>query len=82
MDEYIGDVYELKSLKILYNYIINASKKSDTLELFTAWKREEDLTLTNKTERAMEDLKVENLILRDRELLIIKNKNFNHTNLR
>ncbi|WP_267188495.1 hypothetical protein [Listeria welshimeri] len=42
MDEYVGDVYELKSLKILYNYIINASKKSDTLELFTAWKSEED----------------------------------------
>lgn len=42
MDEYVGGVYELKSLKILYNYIINASEKSDTLELFTAWKSEED----------------------------------------
>lgn len=35
--------------------------------------------LTNKTELTIENLTPENLILRDRELLIIKNKTFTYT---
>ncbi|MBC2250269.1 hypothetical protein HCB49_09740 [Listeria sp. FSL L7-0123] len=67
--------YESKSLKILYDYIINASKESDTLELYTSWNGEENLLLTNKTELSIENLTPESLILSDRELLIIKNNN-------
>ncbi|MBC2039477.1 hypothetical protein IA759_04730 [Listeria marthii] len=67
--------YESKSLKILYDYIINASKESDTLELYTSWNGEENLPLTNKTELSIENLTPESLILSDRELLIIKNNN-------
>ncbi|WP_260449360.1 hypothetical protein [Listeria marthii] len=67
--------YESKSLKILYDYIINASKESDTLELYTSWNGEENLPLTNKTELSIENLTLESLILSDRELLIIKNNN-------
>ncbi|WP_260451919.1 hypothetical protein [Listeria innocua] len=54
--------YESNSLKILY----------------TSWNGEENLPLTNKTELAIEDLTPEKLILRDRELLIIKNKTFTY----
>ncbi|WP_228470343.1 hypothetical protein [Listeria innocua] len=71
--------YESKSLKILHDYIIKASKESDILELYTSWNGEENLPLTNKTELAIEDLTPEKLILRDRELLIIKNKTFTYT---
>ncbi|MBC1808155.1 hypothetical protein HCJ40_14190 [Listeria sp. FSL L7-0993] len=67
--------YESKSLKILYDYIIKASKESDTLELYTSWNGEENLPLTNKTELSIENLTPESLILSDRELLIIKNNN-------
>ncbi|EIL5149163.1 hypothetical protein LL198_001988 [Listeria innocua] len=70
--------YESKSLKILHDYIIKVSKESDTLELYTSWKGEENLPLTNKTELAIENLTPEKLILRDRELLIIKNKTFTY----
>ncbi|EAD2683507.1 TPA: hypothetical protein IP790_002604, partial [Listeria monocytogenes] len=73
--EYTGDAYELKSLRILYDYVINASKESDRLELYTSWNGEEDLPLTGKKEISIEKLNPESLILRDRELLIIKNKN-------
>ncbi|MBC2128375.1 hypothetical protein [Listeria marthii] len=74
-DELQNNNYESKSLKILYDYIINASKESDTLELYTSWNGEENLLLTNKTELSIENLTPESLILSDRELLIIKNNN-------
>ncbi|EAE8391441.1 hypothetical protein BOQ31_07485 [Listeria monocytogenes] len=32
-----NNCYETKSLKILYDYILNASKNGDTLELYTVW---------------------------------------------
>ncbi|MBC2012709.1 hypothetical protein [Listeria marthii] len=74
-NEYQGDAYEIKSLSILYDYILNASQESDTLELYTSWNGEEDLPLTDKKEISIEELTPESLILRDRELIIIKNKN-------
>ncbi|MBF2479376.1 hypothetical protein [Listeria marthii] len=74
-DEVQNNNYESKSLKILYDYIIKASKESDTLELYTSWNGEENLPLTNKTELSIENLTPESLILSDRELLIIKNNN-------
>ncbi|EAD5846373.1 hypothetical protein AMC32_14850, partial [Listeria monocytogenes] len=58
-NEYTGDAYELKSLRILYDYVINASKESDRLELYTSWNGEEDLPLTGKKEISIEKLNPE-----------------------
>ncbi|WP_262335546.1 hypothetical protein [Listeria monocytogenes] len=69
-----NNCYETKSLKILYDYILNASKNSETLELYTVWNSEKDLPLTHKPELFIENLTIVNLGLCDRELLVIKSE--------